>query len=699
MKQSRHGNLPERVHTALADRRGYKARARAFGIIRPRADGFRRRFPDFAPVLRRTKLAALAENDRLVELAMARMRENGMHVYRANTGEEAVAQALAILTGPGTVVKSKSNMGKELHLPEALAGQGLTVIETDLGDRINQLGGWHGAHILAPAASVDRAQVRDLFARELGEELTDDVDVLVAAARKSLRRYLMEAEYGLTGANAIAAESGTVCLMENEGNIRMVSSLPRVHVVVAGIHKVVPSLTEAISVIRGASMFGAGQLFGNYLSCISGPGDGIAGPAEVHVILVDGGRTQAMAAGYTEAFACINCGSCLNFCPIYTEIGDAFGGVRVGGIGTLMTALLDGSAAGDRDGAALCIGCGKCATICPVQLDTPHLLNRLKSEAGLAPAPRLARMLLNAVKDPAMLRRVGRLVRSYQTSGLQGLVRSSGILKPLGLADAEALLPPPVAPAALPDDWPAIGGERDAVSFFRGCLMDELLNPINRDTLAVLTKNGCRVRTPGGQVCCGAMHEHSGERETARQLARQNIDAFAGEGPIITNSGGCGALMKQYGELLADDPAYAEKARAFAARVRDLSEYLVALGPRPMKGVIPVKVTYHESCHLSLGQGISDQPRALLKAIPGVELVEMAAREACCGSGGTWSMQHPELAARLQEVKLEDAAATGAEVLVTANPGCLLHLQSRGLRAVHLAELLAQAYGRKGVAE
>ncbi|HYG59720.1 MAG TPA: LUD domain-containing protein [Symbiobacteriaceae bacterium] len=697
MKQTENGALTDRIRAALADDRGRHARARGFAIIRPRSDSFRRRFPDFAASLRRTKLAALSENEQLVRMAMDRMRENGMHVYLAATPQAAVDHVLSILTRPGTVVKSKSNMGKELHLPEALARQGHSVIETDLGDRINQLGGWHGGHVLAPAASVNRGQVRDLFSRELGEPLSDDVAALVSAARRSLRHYLEVADYGLTGANAIAAETGTVCLMENEGNIRAVSSLPRVHVVVAGIHKVVPTLADAVAVIRGASMFGAGQLFGNYLSCISGPGDGVAGPAEVHVILVDGGRSRAMAAGYAEAFACINCGSCLNFCPVYTQIGDAYGGKRVGGIGTLQTALLDGPAAADRDGASLCTGCGKCRTVCPVKLNTPGLLNQLRSEAGLSPAPLTARLLLQAVKAPARLRRVGRLVRAYQGSGLQQLFRNTRLLKTLRLAGAEALLPPPVAPVPLPYVTSAISEQRATVAFFRGCLMDELLNPINTDTVSVLAENGCQVQVPPGQACCGAMHEHAGEQATAREMARRNIDAFGdGDGPIITNSGGCGALLKQYGELLADDPAYAEKARAFAARVRDLSEFLVQLGPRPMGGVAPVRVTYHESCHLTLAQGITEEPRALLRAIPGVELVEMAPREACCGSGGTWSLQHPDLAARLRDIKLEDAAATGAEVLVTANPGCLLHLRTGGRRVVHLAELLAAAYRGKG---
>ena len=232
--------LQSRISEALADTAARAARSRGFGIIRPRAEALVD--PEFAGSLRAMKLAALADNRRLVTAAVERLEANGIKVFVAADASQAVEYVAGVLAKPGLVVKSKSNMGKELHLAAELSRRGHTVIETDLGDRINQLGGTEGAHVLAPAVSVGRESIRGLFSREAGEELPDDTAALVAAARRSLRHYLESADYGLTGANAVAADTGTICLMENEGNIRAATSLPRVHVAVAGIHKVVPTL-------------------------------------------------------------------------------------------------------------------------------------------------------------------------------------------------------------------------------------------------------------------------------------------------------------------------------------------------------------------------------------------------------------------------------------------------------------------------
>ncbi|NLG66275.1 MAG: LUD domain-containing protein [Actinobacteria bacterium] len=690
--------LASRVRAALQDERGSSARGRAFGMIRPKVEQTIAGFPELALNTRRLKLAALDRNAELVSLARERMEANGMRVYVADTAVEAVAHVRALMPSSGLVVKSKSNLGKELHLAEALTDAGLTVIETDLGDRINQMAGTTGFHVLSPAASIDRFQVRDLFSRELGEELGDSPEELVAAARRSLRGYFARADYGLVGANAIAADTGSVCLMENEGNIRAATALPRVVVVVAAITKIVPTLEEAWAVARAASVFAGGQDFATYVTCLSGPTPDGGGPEEVHVVLVDDGRSRAIAEGYAEAFACINCGGCLNFCPIYGQIGDGFAGKRVGGIGALQTWLLDGREAAEQGGASLCIKCGKCRTICPVQLDTPRLLTRLQTEAVTrreAPAFGRAadRLMAALVVHPTLLAGFGSLARAYARTGFQRLVRRTGVLRALKLDAAERLLPPPSTPPAVAPSLAPTAPERARVFFFRGCLSHELLGGVTTATLDVLRANGCRVLTPREQVCCGAIHEHAGDEDAARSLARRNIDAFRGEELIISNSGGCGATLKEYATLLADDPDYADAARAFAARVRDLSEFLAQLGPAPMKGIHPaVSVTYQDSCHLSLLQGIRDEPRALLHAVPGWDLREMQPREFCCGSGGLWGLKHTELSARLREVKLEDAAASGASIIVTGNPGCHMHLQGGPMPVVHMAEVLAAAY-------
>jgi L-lactate dehydrogenase complex protein LldF len=685
--------LQQDVKASLENTKGRDARAAGFAFLRRRSEALIEGEAELAHDLRTMRLFALRVNRQLVEEAVARLRKNGIQVFLAASADEAVDYVTKVLCPPGLIVKSKSSMSRELHLSESLARAGSTVIETDLGDRINQLGGFKGAHLLAPSVSVGRDTVRGLLSREVGEELPDDTSRLVAAARRSLRDHFIAADYGLTGANAVVAETGTICLIENEGNIRAVTSLPKKHVAVAGIHKVVPTVADAMEMVKAAARFGSGQVFPTYVSLISGPGDGVSGPREVHLVLVDGGRGKWLAGPYGEAFACINCGACLNHCPVYSVVGDTFGGGRrVGGIGTLQTTLLEGRTDGERAGASLCIGCGKCTTVCPVLLDTPGLLDDLRSEGRPMWAPLTVRMVMAAVEDRRRLRRFGSLGRLYESSGLRRLARRSRLLKLIGLDEVERLLPVGSARARLPATSPAADQERARVLFFRGCLMDELMGSIHEDAVTVLTYNGCGVSVPADQVCCGAIHYHSGQEEKARRLARKNISAFEGNDVIITDSGGCGAFLKSYGDLLAGDPSCAEKARAFAERVRDISEFLSDVGMARPPSVARTRVAYHESCHLSLIQGVRRAPRDLLGMIPGVELVEMPAGEACCGSGGVWSLRHPGVASSLRLDRLRHFQESGAQVLVSNNPGCLLHLEGGKTRPMHLVELLARAY-------
>ncbi|MBA2450148.1 MAG: (Fe-S)-binding protein [Chloroflexi bacterium] len=241
---------------------------------------------------------------------------------------------------------------------------------------------------------------------------------------------------------------------------------------------------------------------------------------------------------------------------------------------------------------------------------------------------------------------------------------------------------------------------RRRVAFFAGCIMRIAFGETNRATVRVLARNGCAVALPERQICCGALHVHAGEREGAKRLARRNIAAFEASGAeaVVVNATGCGAVLKEYGELLARDRLWAERARAFSARVRDLSELLAELPLDPPRARLAARATYQDACHLGHAQRIRQQPRTVLGAIPGLELVEMADAERCCGSAGTYNLTEPELAARFGAQKADDVVATDAELVVSANPGCLIqlaaHLRQRGAptRAVHLADLLDAAY-------
>ena len=314
-------------------------------------------------------------------------------------------------------------------------------------------------------------------------------------------------------------------------------------------------------------------------------------------------------------------------------------------------------------------------------------------------------MLRHVFTRPRALRLLGQGLRLYQRSGVQWLVRRSRLLHALAppLARLDEMSPPMSARFLQAGDLrfvPAEGERRHRVAFLTGCIMSLALAEAHRASLRVLARAGCDVHLPEHQQCCGALHVHGGARETARALARRNIDAFEADAydAIVVNSAGCGSTLKEYGELLAEDPAYRDRAHALAAKVRDLSEFLVEIESPGGSAEVEREVIYQDACHLVHAQGISQQPRALLDAIPGVKLVETANPTVCCGAAGLYSATDTEVSLQILDEKLDAIQATGARTIVSGNPGCILHLRigarRRGLdlQVMHLAEFLDTAY-------
>jgi glycolate oxidase iron-sulfur subunit len=307
--------------------------------------------------------------------------------------------------------------------------------------------------------------------------------------------------------------------------------------------------------------------------------------------------------------------------------------------------------------------------------------------------------------SPRALTAVGTLLYLYERAGLKALMRVLGFFRLAGtLGDIAQLAPsadPPFFFSQVGKTFPAEGAQRYRVAFLAGCIANISFARLNEATVRVLQKNGCEVAIPAGQGCCGALHLHSGLREDARKLARRNIDALreGGFDTIITNAAGCGSTLKEYGELLADDPAYAAEARAFAGRMRDVTEFLAGIElNREMKPVNGT-VTYQDSCHLAHGQRIRSAPRKLLAAIPGLEFREMRGADICCGSAGIYNIVENQMSMQILAKKMEQVNATGAEIVATANPGCLLQLEAgvrmhgSGQKVTHVVELLDRAYG------
>ncbi len=363
-----------------------------------------------------------------------------------------------------------------------------------------------------------------------------------------------------------------------------------------------------------------------------------------------------------------------------------------------------------------CLGCLACMSACPAGVNYAELFEHARAEAeasGLLRSPKRDLIRALAVRwlfmDLNRLQLVGRGLRLYQQLGLQWLVRRSGVLKllPRRLRELEAMTPdmqPEFSAEQIAPMTPAFGPKRYRVAMLIGCAQDLIFSDINRDTVEVLARNGCEVVTPPEQLCCGSLHAHNGEWALAQQLARKQIQQFPPEefDAIITNAGGCGSHLKHYRKLLADDPLYSDRAALWDQKVKDIHEWLIEIGIQPPANDAPPQVvTYHESCHLAHGQKITAQPRQLLGAIPNLKLVELPESSWCCGSAGIYNIIQPEMANTLLDRKLAHIRTTGARIVATGNPGCLLQLingakkQGMELKVVHPVTLLAEAYRRQ----
>jgi len=351
----------------------------------------------------------------------------------------------------------------------------------------------------------------------------------------------------------------------------------------------------------------------------------------------------------------------------------------------------------------LCLLCRACESACPSGVQYGRIAESAREKIGPPGSP-LAQALLNfafsrMLPYPGRLRLAFALLRAYQRSGLQRLARR---FLPPRLREMDSMLPaipkkffrPPLP------ELPAVGARRARVALLDGCVMPLLFGDINAATARVLRRNGCEVVFPKRQICCGALNIHNGESEAAKRMARQNIDAFleADVEAVIVNAAGCGAAMKEYGYLLRDDPAYAERAGRFSALVRDAGEFLADLGLIGKLGRIEMNLTFQDPCHLAHGQKVRAQPRTLLTAIPGLKLIEMEGSDRCCGSAGIYNITHPEMSRLLLKEKMQAIAATHAQGIVAPNPGCMLQLRYGGqqfgpeLKVYHLMDLLDRAY-------
>jgi iron-sulfur cluster protein len=677
-------------------------------------------FPALRARMRAVKTGVVADLDRYVAEFQAAAERAGARVHHARDAAEAnrIVRELARARGVAVVAKSKSMVSEEVDLNHDLAATGVEVVETDLGEWIVQLMGDRPSHLVVPAIHLGRREVGEVFTRALGREVPrEDIPAQVAVARDEIRKVFFAAGMGVTGANALVAETGTVMMVTNEGNGRLCSSLPPLHVVLAGIEKLVPTFEDAVTQVRLLARSATAQRLTSYTTFLTGPTPG----HEQHIVLVDNGRREMAALPeFAEALHCIRCAACANVCPPYREVGGhVFGHIYTGAIGLVVTPFHHGldAAAGPQ---SLCLSCNACETVCPVGIPLPRQIldvrKRIVAKKGLPAAKRVALGTLARPRAFALATRVGsraqlpltrggRFVRARRAPLLRRQTRWRSLpalaRRPLRERVAAGSVPatrPPVVPN---------GAAGLTVALFPGCMTDRLYPEQGQAVADALRLLGARVVHPPGLSCCGLPANNSGDDPDARRMARQTIRALeaAAADWIVSGSASCVATLTQdYAHLFRDEPAWRARAAALAARVTDFTSFLDrvaalpagSLAPGPGGDAAPAVVAYHDSCQGLNALGLKAEPRRLLGDVLGLEVRDLAENALCCGFGGSFSFEYPEVAERLMDRKLDDAEATGAPVLVTDNQGCIMHLRGgcdaagRPLQVRHLAELVAE---------
>jgi glycolate oxidase iron-sulfur subunit len=408
---------------------------------------------------------------------------------------------------------------------------------------------------------------------------------------------------------------------------------------------------------------------------------------------------------------CVHCGLCLNACPTYRELGVEMDSPR-GRVYQMVKVAAGEMEPGPsyQEHIDLCLACRACETACPSGVPYGRMVEAARADIeSRAVRPWYVKafrglIFRHLLPSPGALKFAGTLLYLYEATGLRRLVQFSDVLSLMGkLGTVESLAPSAEAPFFFRNvgkTFPAEGEQRYRVAFLAGCIANVCFSRLNEATVRVLQKNGCEVVIPGDQGCCGALHLHSGLKEDAQKLARVNIDACVNGNfdAVITNAAGCGSTLKEYHELLEEDSEYRDKARVFVSLMRDVTEFLASIELNPRMGAVNATATYQDSCHLAHGQKVKVAPRRLLGAVPGLTYREMPFSDICCGSAGIYNVVQNEMAMQILDKKMVNVNGTGATLIVTANPGCLLQLEAgvkkhgRGQRVAHVVEVLDEAY-------
>jgi iron-sulfur cluster protein len=647
----------------------------------------------------------------------------GSKVFLAKDVKEANEYVIALAKEKGArlIAKSKSMVSEEAHLNKALAEHGIRAAETDLGEWIVQLAGQRPSHMVMPAIHMFKEEVAELFSKEAGKTLAPEIKALVNHARERLRQEYFAADIGLTGANFLVAETGGIGLVTNEGNARLCATLPKVHVVFAGIHKLVRSIEDAIKITMLLPRNATGQLLTSYVTWIRGAIPTAGVEKEQHIVLIDGGREALYESpACRDALRCIQCGACANVCPVYQTVGGhVFGSIYISAIGIILTAFYEGLDQA-REITRACIGCRSCVAVCPAKIDLEeiilHLRNEVTREYGMGMIKNVAfkAVMKNRGLFHSMVRAAAKLqgpvTHRHRQEAERRVIRHLPLhFMARDLTEWRDL--PAIAPRSFRDSFATIQQKVEKpiyrVGFFVGCGADFVYPEVGVSLIKVLNTLGVEVVFPKNQNCCGIPALYSGDTETGVYLAQQSVAAFS-EAEIDYVLAICPtctmAVKRDFVDRLADQPQWSAKAVALAAKTMDASAFLenvLGASAKLPPGAQAEAVTYHDSCHLKRGSNVWKEPRALL-ASAGYQLTEMKNSDRCCGFGGTYSfLSHPQISRQITTDKVATIQATGVKTVATDCPGCMIMLKGavgkadESIRCVHTMELLAEALADK----
>ncbi|MBU0970895.1 MAG: LUD domain-containing protein [Proteobacteria bacterium] len=649
------------------------------------------------------KAAAIETNDALLSEFTRKAKENNIHVHLADTAADAnrIIGQIARQTDSRHIVKSKSMTAEEIHLNKWLENLGLEVTETDLGEWIVQLRHEGPSHMVMPAIHLSRFQVAELFTDVTGTVQDAEIERLVKVARRQLRKKYIQADMGITGANFAVARTGTIGIATNEGNARLVTTLPRVHVALIGIDKLLPTLESALSINRVLPKNATGQAITSYVTWITGPSEckpAPGGKREMHIVFLDNGRKKIAADPvFSQVLQCVRCGACANVCPVYRMVGGhALGYVYIGAIGLITTYFFHGREHA-RNLVQNCTNCGACKAVCAGGIELPKLIKeihaRIQDEEG---HPLKSLMLGKVLKNRKLfhtLLRTAKLAQQPVTGGTLFLRHLPMIFS----KEHNFRVLPAIAKIPFRDRFERLNQTlkkpRHKIALFSGCVQDFVYPEQLEAAMTLFAAANVSVRFPMDQSCCGLPAQMMGEKEAACDVALQNLAAFENEDVdyIVTLCASCGSHLKNSLPDLVREYA-PKKAAVFAEKIIPFSLFMNKIvGIDPVKGNMR-KTAFHSPCHLCRGLGVKQAPKDLIHKSGNI-YVKTREEETCCGFGGSFSANFPAISHEILIQKLEDVEKSGADLLVTECPGCVMQLrggtlkQGRDLQVIHLAEL------------